>query len=411
MPKSTLKKAKESAAGVFSPIEQAIGDIRQGRFVILVDDEDRENEGDLILAAEKVTPEAINFMTKHARGLVCLALTAERVEALDLPMMVPRYQNGSPFGTAFTVSIEAREGVTTGISAFDRAHTVLTAIRPDARPSDLVTPGHIFPLRAQPGGVLRRAGHTEGGVDLARLAGLNPSSVLCEVLNEDGSMARLPDLSKVARRHGLSLVTIKDLIAYRMRHERLVERVDEAQVPTAYGTFRAVAYRNRTSGRIHVALVMGEVDTEEPTLIRVQPVNAIWDLLGLLRSDCSDRTRNALSLIREAGRGVFVYLQPEPWGEEQALTAPSPEDGSKGKKIGVKRPPISGLRDYGIGAQILVDLGLKRIRIMTNDERRIVALEGYGLQLEDRVPVGMEPPFASPHREAKRESEPYFQRP
>ena len=390
MPRTQTARPKKTdgSKSCFSAIEKAIGDIREGRIVIVVDDEGRENEGDLIMAAEKATPEAINFMTKNARGLVCLSLTPERVEALDLPMMVPRYRNSSPFGTAFTVSIEAREGVTTGISAHDRAHTIRTAIRPGARPSDLVTPGHIFPLRAQPGGVLRRAGHTEGAVDLARLAGLAPAGVLCEVLKEDGSMARLPDLARFARQHRLSLITIKDLIAYRMQHERLVERVDEAEVETIFGRFRALAYRNRTTGCAHVALTMGELRAEEPILVRVQPVNMIWDLIGLIRSDCTDRTRNAFAAIQKEGRGVFVYLQAEPLAEEE----PSPAE--KAPRASGRHAAPPDFRDYGIGAQILADLGLRRIRVLTNDERRLVALEGYGLELEGRVPVGIEPPIA-----------------
>jgi len=394
----------------FATIEEAIGDIREGRIVVLVDDEDRENEGDFILAAERVTPEAVNFMTKYARGLVCLALTPEKVESLGLPMMVPSGQNGSVFGTAFTVSIEAREGVTTGISAFDRSRTIQTAIQEDARPSDLVTPGHVFPLRAQPGGVLRRAGHTEGAADLARLAGLQPAGVLCEVLNEDGSMARLPALRKIAEKNNLSLATIKDLIAYRMRHDRLVERVEEAELPTPYGVFRAYAYRNQSSGRIHAALVMGEPDPEEPTCIRVQPVNAIWDLLALLRSDCPDRIKSALARIQEAGKGALVFLQPDSMGEESfRKESAAPLDA--GEKIGVRSSPFEELRDYGIGAQILVDLGLRRIRIMTNDERRIVALEGYGLELEDRVAVDAEPPLPSLRKTRKGGRESYLQRP
>lgn len=404
---------KDLREAPFSTIEEAIGDIREGRIVVLVDDEDRENEGDFILAAERVTPEAINFMTKRARGLVCLALTPEKVESLGLPMMVPSGQNGSAFGTAFTVSIEAREGVTTGISAFDRAHTIQTAIQDDARPSDLVTPGHVFPLRAQPGGVLRRAGHTEGTVDLARLAGLRPAGVLCEVLNEDGSMARLPNLRKIAKEHNLALVSIKDLIAYRMRHDRLVERVEEAEVPTAYGVFRVYAYHNQSSGRIHAALVMGELSPEEPTYIRVQPVNAIWDLLALLRSDAPDRIKNVLAKIQEAGKGALVFLQPDAMGEEfsRKKENPRPEPPGGEERIGVRSAPFEELRDYGIGAQILVDLGLRRIRIMTNDERRIVALEGYGLELEDRVAIDMEPPLPFLRRRRKGGGVSYLQRP
>lgn len=404
-------EAMDARERPFATIEEAIGDIREGRIVVLVDDEDRENEGDFILAAERVTPEAVNFMTKYARGLVCLALTPEKVESLGLPMMVPSGQNGSVFGTAFTVSIEAREGVTTGISAFDRSRTIQTAIQEDARPSDLVTPGHVFPLRAQPGGVLRRAGHTEGAADLARLAGLQPAGVLCEVLNEDGSMARLPALRKIAEKNNLSLATIKDLIAYRMRHDRLVERVEEAELPTPYGVFRAYAYRNQSSGRIHAALVMGEPDPEEPTCIRVQPVNAIWDLLALLRSDCPDRIKSALARIQEAGKGALVFLQPDSMGEEsfRKESAAAPLDA--GERIGVRSSPFEELRDYGIGAQILVDLGLRRIRIMTNDERRIVALEGYGLELEDRVAVDAEPPLPSLRKTRKGGRESYLQRP
>ncbi len=408
----TRERKELSQESPFSTIEKAIEDIREGRIVVLVDDEDRENEGDFILAAERVTPEAINFMTKQARGLICLALTPEKVESLGLPMMVPSRQNGSVFGTAFTVSIEAREGVTTGISAFDRAHTIQTAVYEDARPSDLVTPGHVFPIRAQPGGVLRRAGHTEGAVDLARLAGLRPSGVLCEVLNDDGSMARLASLGEIAKKNNLSLVTIKDLIAYRMRHDRLVERAEEAEVPTAYGTFRVYAYCNRSSGRIHAAFVMGELDPDEPTYIRVQPVNAIWDLLALLRSDYPDRIKNALAKIQKAGKGVLVFLQPDSMGEEisikEKITA---RPGDVDERIGIKNAPFEELRDYGIGAQILVDLGLRRIRIMTNDERRIVALEGYGLELEDRVAVDMEPPLPSLKKKKKEDKESYLQRP
>ena len=414
MPESQVKPgAGKTDPGALSTIEEAIGDMREGRVVIVVDDENRENEGDFIIAGERVTPDAINFMAKEARGLVCLALTPEKVESLGLPMMVPGAKNGSAFNTPFTVSIEAAEGVTTGISAFDRAHTIQTAIREDATPSDLVTPGHIFPLRAQSGGVLRRAGHTEGAVDLARLAGLKPAGVLCEVMNEDGSMARLPDLAKVARKHNLSLVTIKDLIAYRMRHDRLVERVEEGELPTAYGTFRAVAYRNRNSGRVHVALTLGEMKADEPTLIRVQPVNAIWDILALLRSDCPDRLRNALMKIQKAGQGALVLLQRDSMGEQVPPSGISHGgESGRGEKIGTKKKSLpEGLRTYGIGAQILVDLGLRRIRIMTNDERRIVALEGYGLQLEGKEPIDSEPPLPNLQFTDKSRGESYLQRP
>ena len=393
MPKSTGTDPGSSKNPLFSSINEAIGDIREGRIVLLVDDEDRENEGDFVMAAEKVTPEAINFMTKEGRGLVCLSLTPERVESLGLPMMVDRFHNGSPFGTPFTVSIEAREGVTTGISAFDRAHTIRTAIQPHAAPSDLVTPGHIFPLRARPGGVLRRAGHTEGAVDLAQLAGLDPSGVICEVMREDGTMARLPDLEKVAERNNLSIVTIKDLIAYRMQNERLIEPAEEVTLPTPYGDFRAVVYRNRTSGRLHFALVMGDVNTEEPVLIRVHPALGIMDFFNLLRSDCTDRLRYALRAIQKEGRGVLVYLRSDTMGDGGARVDEKKTEAAQ--EVLPRVGPISRLREYGIGAQILVDLGVKRIRIMTNDERRLVALEGYGLHLEERVPLETEEPLVS----------------
>ncbi|MFP6870016.1 MAG: 3,4-dihydroxy-2-butanone-4-phosphate synthase [Nitrospinota bacterium] len=393
MPKSTGTDPGSSKNPLFSSINEAIGDIREGQIVLLVDDEDRENEGDFVMAAEKVTPEAINFMTKEGRGLVCLSLTPERVESLGLPMMVDRFHNGSPFGTPFTVSIEAREGVTTGISAFDRAHTIRTAIQPHAASSDLVTPGHIFPLRARPGGVLRRAGHTEGAVDLAQLAGLDPSGVICEVMREDGTMARLPDLEKVAERNNLSIVTIKDLIAYRMQNERLIEPAEEVTLPTPYGDFRAVVYRNRTSGRLHFALVMGDVNTEEPVLIRVHPALGIMDFFNLLRSDCTDRLRYALRAIQKEGRGVLVYLRSDTMGDGGARLDEKKTEAAQ--EVLPRVGPISRLREYGIGAQILVDLGVKRIRIMTNDERRLVALEGYGLHLEERVPLETEEPLVS----------------
>ena len=390
MPENAANNGKKT---MFSTINEAIGNIHEGKIVILVDDEDRENEGDFVMAAEKVTPEAINFMTKEGRGLVCLSLTPEHVEKLALPMMVDRFENASRFGTPFTVSIEAREGVTTGISAFDRAHTIQTAIKPGAMPSDLVTPGHIFPLRARPGGVLRRAGHTEGVVDLARMAGLDPSGVICEVMKEDGTMARLPDLVKIAENHNLTIVTIKDLIAYRIQNESLIERAEEVILPTLFGEFRAVIFRNRTSGRLHFALVLGEVAGDEPVLVRVQPALGIPDIFNLLRSDGPGRFRYALEAIQKKGRGVLVYLQTDSMGD-----GPSPvERGGlpSSQEILPRSGAISRLREYGIGAQILVNLGVERIQIMTNEERRLVALEGYGLHLEGRVPLEMEPPLAS----------------
>jgi len=357
---------------MFSTINEAIGDIHDGKIVILVDDEDRENEGDFVMAAEKVTPEAINFMTKEGRGLVCLSLTPERVEKLALPMMVDRFQNASRFGTPFTVSIEAKEGAVS---------------------SDLVTPGHIFPLRARPGGVLRRAGHTEGAVDLARMAGLDPSGVICEVMKDNGTMARLPDLEKIAEKHNLAIVTIKDLIAYRIQNESLIERAEEVILPTPFGEFRAVIYRNQTSGRLHFALVLGEVEGTEPVLVRVQPALGIPDIFNLLRSDGPDRFRYALEAIQKRGRGVLVYLQTDAMGD-----GPPPVEGGSlpsSQEILPRSSNVSRLREYGIGAQILVDLGVERIQIMTNEEQRLVALEGYGLHLEGRVPLEMESPLAS----------------
>lgn len=376
----------------FDSIERAIEEIRQGKMIILVDDEDRENEGDLVIAAEHVTPDAINFMTKHGRGLVCLALTAERVEELGLPMMVER--NTAAFETAFTVSIEAKRGVTTGISAADRATTVLTAIHPDTNPLDLARPGHVFPLRARPGGVLVRAGQTEGSVDLARLAGVNPSAVICEIMKEDGSMARVPDLAEFAARWELRLVTIKDLIRYRMRKESLVTQVAETLLPTQFGEFRAQCFVNTVNGEHHVALVKGEVRGLENVLVRVHSECMTGDVFHSLRCDCGSQLEKALERIEEEGKGVLLYMNQEGRGIGlvKKLQAYALQD--QGKDT-VEANAILGfppdLRDYGIGAQILRHLGLTSVRLMTNNPRKVVGLDGFGLKVVERIPIEVEP--------------------
>jgi len=376
----------------FAPIERAIEELQAGRFVVVVDDEDRENEGDLVLAAEKVTPQAVNFMIREGRGLVCLALTGERCDELQLHPMVE--ENTSHFGTAFTVSIEARGRTTTGISAADRASTVLVAIDPKSKPSDLLRPGHMFPLRAQTGGVLKRAGQTEASVDLARIAGLDPSAVLCEIMNEDGTMARVPDLTKFCDRHGLVMVTVADLIRHRMKTERLVQRIAAPNLPTKFGPFRLYAYRSDVTHEEHVALVHGEIHEDEPVLVRVHSQCLTGDVFGSARCDCGEQLSLAMEKIVEAGKGVFLYLLQEGRGigllnkiKAYELQDAGHDTVSANEKLGF--PP--DIRNYGVGSQILRDLGVRRMRLMTNNPSKYVAIGGYGLEIVERVSLEVRP--------------------
>ncbi len=369
-------------------IAEAIKDIRNGKMVILVDDEDRENEGDLTMAAELCTPEAINFMATHGRGLICLSLTPDQVERLGLPLMVR--DNESPFETAFTVSIEARQGVTTGISAHDRAHTVRTAVDPESGPGDIVAPGHIFPLRARRGGVLVRTGQTEGSVDLARLAGLNPSGVICEVMNDDGTMARLPDLEKFAAKHDMKIVTIADLISYRMRNESFVHRQAEAHLPTELGEFKAIAYTNDVDTTEHVALVRGKIDPEKPVLVRVHSECLTGDAFHSRRCDCGNQLDEALSKISQEDSGVLLYMRQEGRGIGLVNKLKAYELQDHGADTVEANEALgfpADMRDYGIGAQILADLGVRQMRLMTNNPKKMVGLEGYGLSVVERVPL------------------------